>query len=278
MRARNGSLIDRFRDRLMLPLRNEAGDVIAFIGRAAPGGDSTTPKYLNSPDTSLYSKHQYLYGRFEGRALLAQGARAVLVEGPLDAIAVTTGIGGRCIGLATCGTAVTDDHIASLIATTRPDPTLVVAMDSDGAGQDAAERALVLLGRRGLDPFAAQLTSGNDPAEVLRREGPAALTSALVDSARPLADQVIGRRLATWQDRLHWAEGRVAAVRDVAPLVASLVPAQATRQVHRIAAYVGTDAGLVSTEVTRRVATDLATLRAIRHPPVVTGGRHHRAR
>jgi DNA primase len=278
VRARNGKLIDRFRDRLMLPLCNETGDVIAFIGRAAPGADTTTPKYVNSPETALYAKHKYLYGRFEGRSLLERGARAVLVEGPLDAIAVTAGTGGRCVGLATCGTAVTDDHIASLIASTGGDPTVVVAMDPDSAGHDAAEQTLVLLGRRGLDPLAAQLPTGNDPADVLRREGPAALTSALVGTTRPLADQVIGRRLAAWQDRLHWAEGRVAAVRDVAPLVAQLVPAQATRQVHRIAAYVGTDAGLVFTEVTRRVTADLATLKALRHPPVATGGPHHRAR
>jgi DNA primase len=278
MRARNGSLVDRFRDRLMLPLRNETGDVIAFIGRAAPGADTTAPKYVNSPETALYSKHKHLYGRFEGRSLLERGAPAVLVEGPLDAIAVTAGTGGRCVGLATCGTAVTDDHIVSLIASTGGDLTAVVAMDPDSAGHDAAERALVQLGRRGLDPLAAQLTTGNDPADVLRREGPAALTSALVDTTRPLADQVIGRRLAAWQDRLHWAEGRVAAVRDVAPLVAQLVPAQATRQVHRIAAYVGTDPDLVLTEVTRRVTADLATLKALRHLPAVTGGRHHRAR
>ena len=278
MRARNGSLVDRFRDRLMLPLRTETGDVIAFIGRAAPDADATTPKYLNSSETALYNKHEYLYGRFEGRTLLARGARAVLVEGPLDAIAVTNGTDGRCVGLATCGTAVTDDHIASLIASTGENPTVVVAMDPDSAGHDAAERALVMLGRRGLDPLAAELTTGKDPADVLRREGPAALTSALVDTTRPLADHVIGRRLAAWQDRLHWAEGRVAAVRDVAPLVASLVPAQATRQVHRIAAYVGSDTSLVFTEVTRRVAADLTSLEALRHPPAVTGDRHHRAR
>ena len=284
-RARGGSLIDRFRDRLMLPLRNENGDVIAFIGRAAPGAGDTTPKYLNSPETSLYRKHEYLYGRFEGRTHLAHGARGVLVEGPLDAIAVTAGTGGRCVGLATCGTAVTDAHIASLIATTGPDPTLVVATDHDPAGRHAAEKALLLLGQRGLDPLAAQLTPGHDPADVLRREGSAALTSALLDGAGPLADQVIGRRLAPWQDRLHWAEGRVAAVRDVAPIVAQLPESQAVRQVHRVAAYVGTDAGMVLTEIATQVAKQAAAKSAAppvpkpaSRPPIATGGRHHRAR
>jgi DNA primase len=119
-RARNGSLVDRFRDRLMLPLRGETGDVIAFVGRAAPRADTTTPKYLNSPETALYSKHKYLYGTSEGRTLFARGARVVLVEGPLDAVAVTAGTDGRCIGLSTCGTAVTDDHIAAPITSAGP--------------------------------------------------------------------------------------------------------------------------------------------------------------
>jgi DNA primase len=280
-RARSGSLIDRFRDRLMLPLRNENGDIIGFIGRAAPDAGEDTPKYLNSPETPIYSKHQYLYGRFEGRTHFERGARAVLVEGPLDAIAVTAGTRGRGVGLATCGTAVTDAHIASLIAATRPDATLVVATDHDAAGNNAAERALLLLGHRGRNPLAAQLTPVNDPADILRREGAAALTSTLVDSSAPLADRVIGRRLAAWRDRLHWAEGRVAAVRDVAPLVAQLPEAQAVRQVHRVAAYVGTDPGLVIREVAQHVAAEHGappTPKPARQPHVVTGGRHHLAR
>jgi DNA primase len=278
-RSRNGSVIDRFRDRLMLPLRNETGDVIGFIGRAKPGTTGDAPKYLNSPDTALYSKHQYLYGRYEARQHLHRGARPVLVEGPLDAIAVTTGTGGRCVGLATCGTAVTEAHITALVNAAESPSTLVVATDADTAGRRAAERALLLLERRGIDPLAPQLLPAIDPADILRREGPAALTAALTDRAQPLADQVIGSRLSNWQDRLHWAEGRVNAVRDVAPLVAQLPPAQATRQVHRIATYVGTDTGLVLAEVMKHVGVQARRPPATAAgPPTLTGGHHRRAR
>jgi DNA primase len=263
-RSRNGSLIDRFRDRLMLPLHADApgpdsgsrhqAQVIGFIGRATPDADpDRTPKYLNSPDSPISRGKGYLYGLHEGRRLLARGARPVIVEGPLDAIAVTTGTRGRCVGLATCGSSITGDHLATL--TTAVDLTttgVVLATDPDPAGQIAAHRALLQFAARGIDPLAAALSPGLDPAALLQRQGPAALTAALIDHAHPLADDVILRRLTRWKDRLHWAEGRTTAIRDTAGTIAALPAPQADRQAQRVARYVGTDIAIVRAEIALR--------------------------
>ena len=120
-RSRRGTLIDTFRDRAMLPIRaTDGGMVVAFIGRAADGARPGTPKYLNSPRTALYDKSTILFGLCEGRDALAGGARPVIVEGPLDAIAVTAAGQGRYVGVTPCGTALTRQHAAALRERCRP--------------------------------------------------------------------------------------------------------------------------------------------------------------
>ena len=113
-RSRRGTLIDTFRDRAMLPIRSADGTIIAFIGRAAEHADPGVPKYLNSPSTALYNKSEVLFGLWEARDALASGARPVIVEGPLDAIAVTTAGHGRYVGVAPCGTNFTAHQAAAL--------------------------------------------------------------------------------------------------------------------------------------------------------------------
>ena len=113
-RSRRGTLIDTFRDRAMLPIRSTDGTIIAFIGRAADHAAPGTPKYLNSPATSVYHKGEILFGLWEARDALASGVRPVIVEGPLDAIAVTTAGHGKYVGVAPCGTALTAHHTAAL--------------------------------------------------------------------------------------------------------------------------------------------------------------------
>ena len=252
--ARNGRLIDRFRDRLVLSLRDEHG-VIAFIGRTHPTADARTPRYLNSPETPLYRKGEHLYGLADARTALSRGARPVLVEGPLDALAVTTGTQGRCVGLAACGTAFTARHLDQLTAAadlTRSG--LVVATDPDQAGRAAADRLLTLISEKQLTATEARLPTG-DPADTLHHHGPAALTTALLDDAVRLADVVIDARIDAWGDDLRWVEGRIGAVRDVAPLVAGLPAGEAARQAHRIAARVDVDVTTVAREVAACVGT-----------------------
>jgi DNA primase catalytic core len=113
-RSRRGTLIDTFRDRAMLPIRTADGTIVAFIGRTTEHAGHGTPKYLNSPATSHYSKSEVLFGLSEGRDALTSGARPVIVEGPLDAIAVTTADHGRYAGVAPCGTTLTAGHAAVL--------------------------------------------------------------------------------------------------------------------------------------------------------------------
>jgi DNA primase len=98
--ARTGRLIDRFRDRLVIPLHDGGGRVIAFTARAAPGAPREIPKYVNSPTTALYAKSKHLYGLHAAARLAAAGATPVLVEGPLDAIAVRLAAPGDAAALA----------------------------------------------------------------------------------------------------------------------------------------------------------------------------------
>ena len=119
-RARTGNLIDRFRDRLTIPLRDPDGDLVGFTARRAPDvDDPRTPKYLNTPTTTLFHKHEILYGLTEHAQQLAAGAVPVVCEGPLDAIAIDQTArhhDQHLIGVASIGTAFTDHHAQRLLA------------------------------------------------------------------------------------------------------------------------------------------------------------------
>jgi DNA primase catalytic core len=213
--------VDVFRDRLILPIHaaaesRERGDAvtIGFVGRRNPSktdNDYAGPKYLNTKTTPAFTKSTALYGHTETRDLLVAGAQPVIVEGPLDALAITlatTGdmpASGRAVGLAPLGTALTTDQV-KLIAhdldlTTRHDQ-ITVATDADPAGWTAARKAYWHLTTAGLDPRYLQLAAGTDPADLLRREGPDALARAL-EQAPALGDVMTNHLLATsgsWGD------------------------------------------------------------------------------
>ena len=141
-----GTLIDHFRDRLMLPVHDQHGMPAGFIGRARPGSGPATPKYLNSPETALYDKSTLLFGLDQARTYLAQGASPVIVEGPLDAIAVSLASPEHYAGIAPCGTALTARQATLLSrAGDLPRTGVLVAFDDDTAGQKAAVRAYHLL-------------------------------------------------------------------------------------------------------------------------------------
>ena len=218
----------------MLPVRDPGGErVVGFLGRAVTEAEDV-PKYLNSPETALYRKGELLYGLGAGpaRDALAGGARPVLVEGPLDAIAVTAAGNGRYVGVAPCGTALTPAQVAALDQRAGPltGRGVVTAFDNDPGGRDAALRAFDVLRTTGAWPSAAVLPEGHDPASLAEAPGAGALRAAL-DAARPLADLVLDERLAAWADRLHWVEGRAGALRDAARLLATFPADQVARQV-----------------------------------------------
>jgi len=257
--TRRGSVVDRFRDRLMLPVRDPSGQrVVAFIGRAL-AQDSGTPKYLNSPETVLYRKSDVLYGLGAAptRQALAAGARPVLVEGALDAIAVTAAGGGRYAGVAPSGTALTAGQVAALQAAAGPlaKRGVTVAFDADPAGRKAALRSYELLRTAGAWPTHAALPGGQDPASLAQTHGAGALRVAL-DTAVPLADLLVDERLHRWAGRLGWAEGQIAAARDVAELIGTFPPEHVGPQVLRVAKHLGLEHAQVTSAVLDAVSRD----------------------
>jgi len=206
--ASTGRLIDRFRDRVVFPIAHK-GEVLGFVGRRHPDltdADKGVPKYLNTADTPLFHKGAQLFGAVE--AHLAAGAIPVIVEGPMDAIAVTIATAGSHVGLAPLGTSLTQEQAARL-GRLGVDP--IVATDADLAGQVAAERDFWMLTPHGLDPGYAQFPEGLDPADMLELRGPSALRDALA-KARPLADVLVEERLAN----LPAAQARAQAAQVVA--------------------------------------------------------------
>ncbi len=200
--ACTGRLIDTFRDRLVFPIQHHE-HVVGFVGRRNPdtdhhektgaeSGNKAGPKYLNTSQTVLFAKADQLYGMDPHADRLAQGAVPVLVEGPIDAIAVSLACPDH-VGVAPLGTALSDTQADIL---TREHPAkLVVATDPDGAGHLAADRDYWILAARGADPQQAVLPRGLDPADVLRTAGPAGLRRHL-EQAGPLADALVDERLA----------------------------------------------------------------------------------
>jgi DNA primase catalytic core len=189
--ASTGRLIDRFRDRVVFPIVHDS-KILGFVGRRHPDltdADRAGPKYLNTGGTPLFHKGAQLFGVHEHR--LSNGAVPVIVEGPMDAIAVTLASQGRYLGVASLGTSLTEEQVHQL-ARTGMQP--IVATDGDLAGRIAAERDYWMLSCYRLDPLHARLPDSTDPADLLAIAGPTGLTEALA-AAQPLAEQLIDERL-----------------------------------------------------------------------------------
>jgi DNA primase len=178
-----GRSYDRFRDRVMFPIRDSRGRVIAFGGRVL--GDDK-PKYLNSPETPVFHKGQELYGLYEARKANRDLDEIIVVEGYMDVIALAQQ--GLRNAVATLGTATSDEHLKRLF---RIVPSVLFCFDGDGAGRKAAWRALESTlpnlqdGRRARFLF---LPEGEDPDSLVRREGTDAFMARTQQQAQPLAD------------------------------------------------------------------------------------------
>ena len=208
-RDQGGRFYDRFRRRIMFPISNEAGKVIAFGGRAM--GDDM-PKYMNSPETPIYSKSGVLYHLDRAKEALRQSDFAVLVEGYMDAIAVARA--GVCNVVASCGTSLAEPQTKLLSRFTR---RIVVNYDPDTAGQAATERSLVLLLEKEFDVriLALPPVDGKpaDPDKFLQEQGAEAYKKLLVH-APAYFDYLISK--ARQMDRTT-ASGKLAAVNYLMP-------------------------------------------------------------
>ncbi|SOC49459.1 DNA primase, catalytic core [Blastococcus aggregatus] len=249
--ARTGALIDRFRDRLIFPIHDADGTIVGFIARRNPAAADDCragPKYLNTPGTDLYTKGDHLLGLYESRSALAAGAVPALVEGPLDALAVTLAGDGRTVGVAPLGTALTDRQADLLRPHIREgNPGILLATDNDAAGQRAAERIFWQLTARGDDPRRLTLPDGLDPADVLHRDGVVALRTA-IETSDSLADALLDARLTLARsDRNPLAIQ--AGVRDAAAIIVATPPARWLAHIDRVTETLGVPLGAVHAAV-----------------------------
>lgn len=212
-------IYDRFRGRLIWPIRDIAGDTVGFGARKL-FDDDQGPKYLNTPETSLYKKSQVLYGIDLAKKSIASKRQLVVVEGYTDVMACH--LAGVDTAVATCGTAFGTDHIKVARRLLSDDGTggeVVFTFDGDAAGQKAALKAFDEDQRFTAQTFVAVEPSGADPCELRQRKGDEAV-HALIRSRRPLFEFAIRTTLAKFD--LSTVEGRVSGLRASAPVVASI--------------------------------------------------------
>ncbi len=182
-----GHLYDRFRKRVMFPIANESGRVIAFTARTLETGEKAGPKYMNSPETPLYSKGSVLFNMDKARTAIRRDEFALLVEGQMDCISVF--LRGIQNVIATSGTAFTEQQIALL---RRHTSNVLVNFDPDAAGANAAEKSIALLTEEGFTIKIVTLDDGLDPDRFIRERGVEAYTKALM-GARRQSDYLIER-------------------------------------------------------------------------------------
>jgi DNA primase len=205
---------DRFRDRLMFPIRDSRGRVLAFGGRVIDQGE---PKYLNSPETPLFHKGRELYGLYEARQARVDFKRLMLVEGYMDVVRLHQA--GVTYAVATLGTATTQEHLNKLFRLTSE---LVFCFDGDRAGRSAAWRALenaLPLARDGRELKFMFLPEGHDPDTLVAAEGAEAFEGR-IKSALPLSEYLV-RELAAQSDTTH-LDGRAKLAALAAPLFARM--------------------------------------------------------
>lgn len=210
--------IDRFRGRLMWPIRDISGDVVGFGARKLYESDNG-PKYLNTPETGIYKKSQMLYGIDLAKKEIAKTSRAVVVEGYTDVMACH--LAGVTTAIATCGTAFGGDHIKILRRLLMDNATaeVIFTFDGDAAGQKAALRAFEDDQKFAAETSIAITPGGMDPCELRLAEGDDAVQK-LVETRTPLFEFAI--RHSVQRHNLETPAGRAAALDEAAPIVAGI--------------------------------------------------------
>ncbi len=265
------SAYDRFRGRLLWPIRDSGGDTIGFGARRIFDDDRIEAKYLNTPETSIYKKSQVLYGIDLARREMARTSKAVVVEGYTDVMAChLSGVG---TAVATCGTAFGDDHARVLRRFLNDHAEfpgeVIFTFDGDAAGQKAALRAFGGDQNFVSQTYVAIEPTGLDPCDVRLQQGEAAVRE-LIARRQPLYRFVLANVVKKYD--LDRAEGRVGAVREAAALVHSSrdTAVVASSFAREIAALTGMDPADVQVEVRRaagRRAGDAARGSGARQAP-----------
>lgn len=240
---------DRFRGRVVWPIRDVTGQVIGFGARRLYDDDNG-PKYLNTPETTIYKKAQVLYGLDLAKREVSRQHRVVVVEGYTDVMACH--LAGITTAIATCGTAFGSDHITVLRRVMGDDSTageVVFTFDPDAAGQKAALRAFADAKRFNAQTYVATGPEGLDPCDLRLARGDGAVR-ALLETKVPMVEFVIDQRISGFD--LASVEGRVGALRSAAPVVAELRdPLLQPEYVRVLARRLGMDTEDVRREVER---------------------------
>ena len=271
LRAQSGRVYDRFRNRLMFPILDEGGRVIAFSGRVLAGAGPEEPKYVNSPETVIFKKGRVLFGFDRARRAMAEEGRAIVCEGQLDVLRAQAA--GFLEAVAPLGTGFTEEH-AKLIG--RFAKEIVICLDADVAGDRAAGRlgGILLEGGQGWGGLAkaelgvkvVRLPAGDDPDSLIRRGGADAFREKL-DAAVDFLDFYVD-----WQTKQEGETpgGRRRVVEAVAKLLGMVESAVSrTGLVARAASRLGLGENLVMDEVekARGVAAKIAVRSERQEPP-----------
>ncbi|MGO9775164.1 MAG: DNA primase [Terracidiphilus sp.] len=237
-----GPIYDRFRKRVTFPICNESGRVIAFTARTLETGEKAGAKYINSPETPLYSKSLVLFNLDKAKTAIRQMEFALLVEGQMDCISVY--LRGIQNVIATSGTAFTEQQVAIL---KRHTSQVVVNFDPDAAGSNAAEKSIALLTEEGFNIKIVTLDGGLDPDRYIRERGVEAYTAAL-RGARRQADYLIERARLAFPGAS--AEQKVKAMNFLLPHI-RLMPEKLARGefAHDAAQKLGIDSAVLREEL-----------------------------
>ncbi len=251
-------LYDRFRGRLVWPIRDTTGDTVGFGARRLFDDDRIAAKYLNTSETPIYKKSQVLYGLDAAKKAISTERRAIVVEGYTDVMAAhLSGVEGA---VATCGTAFGIEHIKILRRIMRdetdgPQAKVIFTFDGDAAGQKAAMKAFGEDQRWAAQSFVAVAPDGMDPCELRIAKGDAAVR-ALVDDAVPMFEFAVRTTIRRFD--LDTAEGRVQAMKAVAPIIGSI------RDTSLRPEYTRTVSGWLGIEV-EQMAAEVAKAGRVKH-------------
>lgn len=270
-------LYDRFRGRLVWPIRDITGDTVGFGARRLFDDDRIAAKYLNTSETPIYKKSTVLYGLDAAKKSIAGDRKAVIVEGYTDVMAChLAGIEGA---VATCGTSFGVDHIKLLRRIMRDEADLaparvVFTFDGDAAGQKAAMRAFGEDQRWASQSFVAVADGGMDPCELRIAKGDDAVRH-LIDDAVPMFEFAVRTTIARFD--LTTAEGRVQGMRAAAPIVNSIRDSSMRPEyIRTVAGWIGVEVEQVQAEVSRAQRMAARDAKEAHDAPAGRGGRDGR--